>query len=130
MGEDPIFKEGKPNNTEVASVDAWKYSDFLCKSYILNKLDNTLYVHSPIKIARELWESLDKKYKIDDAYTKKFVVGRFLNFGMVDSKIVIRLRIKDDILDLDKNGGVQTTNSEANIIEHLQTGKQVVFNFS
>ena len=52
--EAPIFKEGKPNNTEVALVDAWKYSDFLCKSYILNGLDNTLYVHSPIKIAREL----------------------------------------------------------------------------
>ena len=52
--EAPIFKEGKPNNAEVASVDAWKYSNFLCTSYILNGLDNTLYVHSLIKIAREL----------------------------------------------------------------------------
>ena len=61
--EAPILKEGKPNNTEVASVDAWKYSDFLCKSYILNGLDNTLYVHSPIKIAKQLEESLEKSTK-------------------------------------------------------------------
>ena len=33
-----------------------KHSDFLCKNYILNGLDNTLYnVYSSIKIARELW---------------------------------------------------------------------------
>ena len=49
---------------------------------------------------------------------------------MVDSKTVIRLRIEEDILDLDKKGGVQTTNAEANVIEHLQKRKQVVSSFS
>ena len=50
----------------------------------------TLYnVYSPIKTAKELWESLDKKYKTEDAGAKKFVVGRFLDFVMVDSKTVI-----------------------------------------
>ncbi|XXG88059.1 hypothetical protein AAC387_Pa12g0324 [Persea americana] len=41
------------------------------------------------KPAKELWDSLDKKYKTEDAKIKKFVVGRFLDYKMVDSKAVI-----------------------------------------
>ncbi|KAM1167447.1 hypothetical protein ACFX19_030003 [Malus domestica] len=75
---------------EVAAVDAWNHSDFLCKNYILNALDNALYnVYSPIKNAKALWNSLDKKYKTEDAGMKKFVVGRFLDYKMIDSKKVI-----------------------------------------
>ncbi|XP_068312433.1 uncharacterized protein [Pyrus communis] len=59
-------------------------------NYILNALDNALYnVYSPIKSAKALWNSLDKKYKIEDAGIKKFVVGRFLDYKMTDSKKVI-----------------------------------------
>ena len=74
----------------IAAVDAWKHFDFLCKNYILNGLDNTLYnVYSPIKMAIELWESLDRKYKTEDAEMKKFIVGRFLDYKMVDLKTII-----------------------------------------
>ncbi|KAL0322485.1 UNVERIFIED_CONTAM: hypothetical protein Sangu_1867800 [Sesamum angustifolium] len=38
---------------------------------------------------RALWESLEKKYKIEDAGLKKFTVGKFLEFKMVDSKTVM-----------------------------------------
>ncbi|KAK3028677.1 hypothetical protein RJ639_037857 [Escallonia herrerae] len=74
----------------VAAVDAWKHSDFLCKNYILNGLDNALYnVYSPMVNAKALWESLERKYKTEDAGSKKFVVGKFLDFKMMDSKTVI-----------------------------------------
>ena len=33
--------------------------------------------------------SLDKKYKTENADTKKFVEGRFLEYKMVDNKTVI-----------------------------------------
>ena len=46
-------------------------------------------MYSPIKTTRELWESLDRKYKTEDAEMKKFVVGRFLDYKMVDSKTII-----------------------------------------
>ncbi|GJU83143.1 hypothetical protein Tco_1285508 [Tanacetum coccineum] len=36
--------------------------------------------------AKELWESLERKYKTEDAGTKKFVVARFLDYKMVDFK--------------------------------------------
>ena len=40
-------------------------------------------------MARELWESLDRKYKTKDARMKKFVMGRFLDYKMVDPKTII-----------------------------------------
>ncbi|KAK3036677.1 hypothetical protein RJ639_030246 [Escallonia herrerae] len=79
-----------PDRQTVAAVDAWKHSDFLCKNYILNGLDSALYnVYSPMVNAKALWESLERKYKTKDAGSKKFVVGKFLDFKMVDSKTVI-----------------------------------------
>ncbi|KAK3023143.1 hypothetical protein RJ639_043982 [Escallonia herrerae] len=59
-------------------------------NYILNGLDNALYnVYSPMVNAKALWESLERKYKTEDAGSKKFVVGKFLDFKMMDSKTVI-----------------------------------------
>ena len=56
----------------------------------MNGLSDSLYnVYIGKKTTKELWESLDRKYKTEDAGTKKFVVGRFLDYKMVDSKTVI-----------------------------------------
>uniref|UniRef100_A0A2N9G3P9 CCHC-type domain-containing protein n=1 Tax=Fagus sylvatica TaxID=28930 RepID=A0A2N9G3P9_FAGSY len=86
----PTLNENESDRQVVAAIDAWKHAYFLCTNYILNGLDNTLYnVYSQIKTARELWDSLDKKYKTEDTGIKKFIVGRFLNYKMLDSKIVI-----------------------------------------
>lgn len=42
------------------------------------------------KTAKQLWEVLDKKYKLEkDADTKKFVKGKFLDFKMVNTKLVV-----------------------------------------
>ena len=39
----PTLKEGETNKQIMAAVEAWKHLDFLCKNYILNGLDNTMY---------------------------------------------------------------------------------------
>ncbi|GKC01282.1 hypothetical protein Tco_0987418 [Tanacetum coccineum] len=39
--------------------------------------------------AKELWTSLERKYKTEDVGTKKFVVAQFLDYKMIDSKKVI-----------------------------------------
>ncbi|KAL2526336.1 Retrovirus-related Pol polyprotein from transposon TNT 1-94 [Abeliophyllum distichum] len=86
----PVLQEGQGDIQAISAVDAWKYSDFLCRNYVMNGLADSLYnVYYTIKTAKELWESLDKKYKIEDAGAKKFLVGRFLEYKMVDSKSVI-----------------------------------------
>ena len=83
----PTLKEGDTDKQIMAVVEAWKHSDFICKNYILNGLDNTMYnVYSQVKTTKEPWESLVKKYKTKDAGMKKFIVGRFLDYKMVDSK--------------------------------------------
>ena len=86
--EAPKQKEGDAADFQtVVAIDAWKLGDFLCKNYILNGLDNMLYnVYSVKESAKALWESLDLKYKIEDAGAKKFTIGRFLDYKKQDSK--------------------------------------------
>ena len=85
----PTLKEGETDKQIVVAIEAWKHLDFLCKNYILNGLDNTMYnVYSQVKTTKELRESLEKKYKTEDAGMKKFIFGIFLYYKMVDSKTV------------------------------------------
>ncbi|GJS73334.1 pol polyprotein [Tanacetum coccineum] len=83
--------EGQPSNAQaVQAVEAWRHSDFLCHNYVLNGLVDSLYnVYCKTTTAKELWESLERKYKTEDAGTKKFMVARFLDYKMDDSKTVI-----------------------------------------
>ncbi|XP_075098234.1 uncharacterized protein LOC107806727 isoform X1 [Nicotiana tabacum] len=71
-------------------IEAWKHSDFLCKNYILSGLEDALYnIYSGVETSKELWTTLEKKYKIEDAGLKKFVAAKFLDYKMVDIKFVI-----------------------------------------
>ncbi|XP_062080135.1 uncharacterized protein LOC133784882 [Humulus lupulus] len=86
----PTVGEDEADVQTQHAVEAWKHAEFLCRNYILNGLSDSLYsVYSVKKTAKELWESLDHKYKAEDVGAKKFLVGQFLNFKMVDSKNVI-----------------------------------------
>ncbi|XXG47919.1 hypothetical protein AAC387_Pa02g2483 [Persea americana] len=86
----PALKEDETNKKVVDAVDALKHAYFICRNYIPNGVDNTLYnVYCLLKTAKELWDSLDNKYKTEDVGMKKFVVGRFLDYKMLDSKTVI-----------------------------------------
>ena len=88
LQEDP--PEPGTDRNSVLTVDTWTQSDFLCRNYILNGLDDSLYnVYSLIITVKKLWVSLDKKYKTEDDSTKKFIVGRFLKYKIVDSKTLI-----------------------------------------
>ncbi|KZV25894.1 hypothetical protein F511_30733 [Dorcoceras hygrometricum] len=72
------------------AVDAWNHNNFLCRNYILNSLDGVLYGgYYYVKTAKELWNSLEKNYKTQDVGVKKFFVGKFLDYKMVDAKSVM-----------------------------------------
>ncbi|XP_043725798.1 uncharacterized protein LOC122672378 [Telopea speciosissima] len=83
-GETPVQKQQR---------EKWKQDDFMCKGYILNWLSNTLYdVYEPKfanSTSRELWEDLDKKYKIEDAGNKKFPISKLFDYRMVGDKSII-----------------------------------------
>ena len=72
------------------STDVWKHFYFLCWNYVINGLIDSLYkLYSSKKMTKELLQSLDRKYKTDDAGAKIFMVGRFVDYKIVDSKAVI-----------------------------------------
>ncbi|KZV54615.1 hypothetical protein F511_02649 [Dorcoceras hygrometricum] len=86
----PIVAKNVTDKDKRATFEAWGHGDFLCLNYVLNGLDNSLYnVYSPMTTAKLLWESLEKKYKTEGAGLKKFIVGKFLDYKMVDSKYVM-----------------------------------------
>ncbi|KAL2480185.1 Retrovirus-related Pol polyprotein from transposon TNT 1-94 [Abeliophyllum distichum] len=69
LNEDhPAIQKGENNRALLIALDTWKHSDFLCKNYILNGLDNTFYnVYCSKKSTKDLWEFLERKYKTEDA---------------------------------------------------------------
>ena len=76
----PVLTEETTTTESVAAVDAWNHANFMCRNYILNGLDNILYnVYSPIKTAKELWDSLDKKYKTEDVGQRNLSSVNFLS---------------------------------------------------
>lgn len=74
----------------MAVVDTQNRNDSKCKNYILNSLGNTLFnLYSLIKSAKSLWKALYKKHTTKYVSVKKFIVGNFLDFKMVDSRTKI-----------------------------------------
>ncbi|XP_050369196.1 uncharacterized protein LOC126787335 [Argentina anserina] len=115
--------KGDIPDATMKAVEAWEHNEFMCKNYILNALDDSLYdVYSTFKTAKELWDSLDKKYKSEVASAKKFIVGKFLNCKMSDAKSVVKqveeLQITAHELVAD-GMGLNETFLVASIIEKL-----------
>ncbi|GJW17178.1 hypothetical protein Tco_0024614 [Tanacetum coccineum] len=109
--------EGQSSNA-LARCSWWgsmETLDFLWPQLLfLNGLIDPLYnVYCKTTTAKELWESLERKYKTEDAGTKKFVVARFLDYKMVDSKNVI-----SQVQDLQrKRWGVLRLGSSSFVLE-------------
>ncbi|GJZ55514.1 pol polyprotein [Tanacetum coccineum] len=84
-----------PTKAQVANYERvasqWNHNEYNCRNYILNALDDSLYdIYSTFPTVREIWESLEKKYGTQVACSKKFVIGKFLNFKMIDAKPVVK----------------------------------------
>ena len=50
--------------------------------------DSLFDVYQNLEIAKELWDSPESKYMIEDASSKKFLVSNFMGYKMTDSKPV------------------------------------------
>lgn len=86
----------KSNAQTLIVADAWKNSNYLYWNCVMNSLVDSLYnVYHLKKTTKELQDSLDKKYKIEDVGAKKFVVDQFLDYKMVDLKDCYQLSIRD-----------------------------------
>lgn len=90
LKEIALAVQGENNHDLIIALNARKHSNFLYKNNILNGLGNTFYrVYSSKDLDKDLWDSLGKKYKNEDDRTKKFIVSKFLDYKIVDSKTMI-----------------------------------------
>ena len=51
--EVPVAKEDPIPKETLSAIEAWKHSEFCCRNYILNSLDDNLYdIFQPVKQPR------------------------------------------------------------------------------
>ncbi|KAJ9556935.1 hypothetical protein OSB04_011549 [Centaurea solstitialis] len=68
----------------------WVNADYICRGHILNGMSDSLFdVYQNVESAKELWDRLEAKYMAEDVSSKKFLVGNFLNYKMVDTRPVM-----------------------------------------
>lgn len=66
-------------------------TNFLFCNYIfISAFEDTLYdvYCNAYNTSKLLWEALDKKYKLEDVGTKKFLLGQFFGYKMIDTNLV------------------------------------------
>ncbi|KAJ0520797.1 putative RNA-directed DNA polymerase [Helianthus annuus] len=69
------FPEGSENETMLATCDRLEFEndDIICRGHILNAMSGPLFdVYRNIVTARELWNTLEERYYIEDATIEKF----------------------------------------------------------
>ncbi|XP_074282784.1 uncharacterized protein LOC141607327 [Silene latifolia] len=68
----------------------WKNDDYIYRGHILNGMSDSLFdVYQNYESAKELWNELESKFMAEDASSKKFLVGNFMNCKMTDSRPVM-----------------------------------------
>ncbi|XP_074277971.1 uncharacterized protein LOC141601574 [Silene latifolia] len=69
----------------------WENDDYICRGHILNGMSGSLFdvYQNYDQSAKELWNELESKYMAEDASSKKFLVGNFMNYKMTDSRPVM-----------------------------------------
>ncbi|KAL4627116.1 hypothetical protein ACB092_05G144500 [Castanea dentata] len=101
--------------------------------HILHYFSNSLFnIYCSYKYAKEIWEALKKKYSTEDAGTKKYVVGRFLDYKMNDDKpiwnksmkdLIVHIRVEESNREKEKSDLASEFSSKANLFEQKQLGK-------
>ncbi|XP_074268911.1 uncharacterized protein LOC141592207 [Silene latifolia] len=67
----------------------WENDDYICRGHILNGMSNTLFdMYQHVESSTLLWDQLEKRYMDEDATSSKFLVSRFMNYKMTDSRPV------------------------------------------
>nr|GEU66750.1 helitron helicase-like domain-containing protein [Tanacetum cinerariifolium] len=56
----------------------WENDDYICRGHILNGMSDSLFgIYQNVESAKKLCDSLESKYMVDDASSKKFLTGHF-----------------------------------------------------
>ncbi|KAI9182168.1 hypothetical protein LWI28_022705 [Acer negundo] len=68
----------------------WEQDDYICKAHICNAMSDAFFdQYHNVATTKEIWDSLEAKYMVEDATSKKFLASKFFDYKMVDSKRVV-----------------------------------------
>ena len=93
--DNPTPEEGKPVDAKaIAELDKLRAlrreSEQLCLGHMKNTLSDRLYdLYASVTDPRELWNSLELKYKAHEEGTNKYLVSKYLEFHMIDDKPIM-----------------------------------------
>ena len=77
------------------NIETWTHGNKVCRHTILTTLSNEFFdVYYAYMEAKVIWESMLRKYTIEDVGKQKFVVGNYYKWEMVDNKD-IKLQINE-----------------------------------
>ncbi|GJX73673.1 zinc finger, CCHC-type containing protein [Tanacetum coccineum] len=74
----PIPEDGGDDATveQIRKRTKWDNDDYVCRGLILNGMSNSLFdIYQNVESSKELWDSLEAKYMVEDASSKKFLVS-------------------------------------------------------
>ena len=80
-----------PEDSDAVKAERKKCEDdeLVCRGHILNSLSDRLYdLFTTIESSKEIWNALETKYKTEKLGTDKFVILKYFEFKMIDTKSV------------------------------------------
>ena len=86
------FPEPREDDTEVVKAARKRREDdeLMCRGHILNTLSDRLYdLYNSMTSPVEIWNALEYKYKTEKEGTDKFLVSKYFEFIMVDTKSIL-----------------------------------------
>ena len=86
------FPEPKEDDSKQVKAEKKKRKndEVMCRAHILNTLFDRFYdLYNSMESSTEIWNALDYKYKKKKEDTDKFLILKYLEFAMVDSKSVL-----------------------------------------
>ncbi|XP_060190709.1 uncharacterized protein LOC132619972 [Lycium barbarum] len=145
--EVPVLSEETPDNEHFIVMEAWNHSDFLCKNYILNGLDDGLYnVYSGYN--KSVMSQVQKLQVIThDLFAEGMVVNGAFQVAAIIEKLpplwkdfknylkhkrkemtledlIVQLRIEEDNRSAEKKANGKLAIMGANIVETASTSSK------
>nr|GEY16312.1 hypothetical protein [Tanacetum cinerariifolium] len=122
----PVWSENETLETTMKRMK-WENDDYICRGHILNGMSDSLFdIYQKAGSAKALWESLESKYRAEDASATKFLKEfkhglkhkkEELNLVQLGSHLRIEVGLRNQKLDNNPKGNNQIGSSSINMVE-------------
>nr|GEX61561.1 zinc finger, CCHC-type [Tanacetum cinerariifolium] len=104
----------------------WENDDYICRGHILNCMYDSFFdVYINVESAKELWDSLESKYIVEDSLSKKFLDFKHGkdDFSLVQLGSHLRIEESLRVQESDKGKGKEVAGSSVNMMEEGEKNK-------